>query len=238
MSLIWAAVFFLSGVAIYLVVPVLVGPVLPRRARDALAHWYYRQAAAVGNRLQIVERDHGTHTLLATNYRAEWGDEGVLDDEKGHWRDNGNHMGRFYGRPMGLVSERFDVVAHPRHCEIGRVHRRLAERGRDELELTLQQGGEAVTVLAQEIRAALPSEPRAVSAHDIEGVLGDSGGPRLGETSFEYAKKSQSRFGKRNVVEVMVFVLAYAASFGMMWFFAEQSGTISRTIPMWIGVGL
>lgn len=232
MSLIWAAVFFLSGIAIYLVLPVALAPILPWRVRKGLSGWYYRQAAAVGNRLQIVERDHGTHTLLTTNYRAEWGDEGVLDDETGHWRDNGNHMGRFHGRPMGLVSERYDVVAHPRHCEIGREHRRLAERGMDEVELTLRQGEDTMNVLAAEMRAALPTQPRAVSAHDIEGVLGDSGGPRLGETSYEYAKKSQSRFGKRNVVEIMTFVLAYGASFGMMWFFAEQSGAVTQSIPI------
>lgn len=235
MSLTWIAVAFLLGTAIYLIAAVGLAPVLPGPWRRKAAMWYWRQCAAVGNRLQLVERDHGTHTLLATDYRAEWGDEGVLDDEKMHWRDTGNHMGRFFGRPFALVSERFDVVVHPRHCEAGREHRRQTERGEDRFSIQTDDG-ETVTV--QELRAELPTERRGVSAHDVEGILGDSADPRLGETSFEYTKKSQARFGRRSVIELMTFVLAYGASFGMMWFLSEQSGAISRSVPLVLGVGL
>lgn len=234
MSLAWIAVFWLSGTAIYLIGAVAIAPVLPSAWRQRAADWYWRQCAAVGNRLQICERDHGTHTLLATDYKAEWGDEAVLDGEKMHWRDDGNHMGRFHGHPMGFVSERFDVVLHPRHAEMGRAHKRLAETGGDTVTLQTQDGD---AIEAEEIRAELPAANRAVSAHDVEGILGDSADPRLGETSYEYTKKSQARFGRRNVVELMTFVLAYGFSFGMMWFFAEQSGTISRSIPIFLGVG-
>lgn len=231
--LLWSLVAFLAGIAIYLVGPLLVAPALPDRVQRAVAHWYWRQSAAVGERLQIVERDHGSHTLLSTSYRPEWGDEGVLDDETCHWRDHGNHMGRLFGRPIGYVSERFDVIMHPRHCEIGRERERQAER--DELEhLVETESGGAIT--AQETRAQLPAEPRAVSAHDVRGILGDSAGPRLGETAFEYARKSQSGFTSRNIIEAMTFILAYGAAFGMMWFMADQSDTISRNVPLILGV--
>lgn len=234
--LVWSLVAFLLGIAVYLVGAVALAPVLPGRARRAIADWYWRQSAAVGNRLQILERDHGTHTLLVTTYRPGWGDEGVVDGKKGHWRDTTNRMGRFHGRPMGFISERFDVVAHPRDCEIGRERIRLVERGGNTVELQVETDGGVEMIHARETRLQLPETDRAVSAHDIEGILTDSADPWLGEVSYEYVKKSQAGFTSHNYMDMMVFILAFCAALGMMWFLADQGATLSRTISLTIGV--
>jgi hypothetical protein len=196
-----------------------------------MALWYWRQSSVVAGRLQVVERDHGTHTILATSYKPEWGDEGTLDEETQHWSDELNNMGRLFGRPVGFISERMNVIGHPRHCEVGREHLRQQERG--ETSITVETDGGQVQ--ARETRVELPDQPRLVSAHDLKGVLGDSASPRLGEVSYEFTELSQAGFRSTNIVEAMTFVLAYAASFGMIWFISENSGSLSRTIPVFVG---
>jgi hypothetical protein len=232
--LIWSIAAFVTGIGIYVVGPLLVAPILPDGWRRRAAEWYWRQAMVTAGRLQVVERDHGTHTLMATDYKAEWGDEGQLDGETGHWSDNRNNMGRLFGRPFGLVSERFNVVLHPRLCEVGREHERQLERNKTEFAVETD-GGEVVS--CQEPRAQLPQRRRLVSAHDGEAVLGDSADPWLGELSYDFTEKSQQGFSKRNIVEAMTFVIAYAAAFGMFWFIAKQGGNVSSSLTLMLGVG-
>jgi len=229
--LIWAVAAFVSGIGIYVVGPLLVAPVLPDRWRRAAAFWYWRQAMVTAGRMQVVERDHGTHTIIATDYRPGWGDEGSLDDETGAWSDERNNMGRLFGRPLGLVSERFNVVLHPRLCEVGREHLRQHERNGTQFSY---QDDDGQLVTAQEPRLAVPTERRLVSGHDAEGVLGDSADPWLGELSYDFAEKSQEGFTSRNIVEAMTFVVAYAASFGMFWFVAQNGDSISGGLSLTI----
>lgn len=227
---IWAIASAMSGIGLYVVGPLLLAPLLPDEYRRACAMWYWRQAGAVLGRGQIVKRDHGTHTIIATSYRAEWGDEGSLGGETEHWRDEGNHMGRLFGRPLGLISERYNVISHPRHCEIGREHIRLSEQ--DKTQLRVQDGEETLAESAEEMRVELPTLPRLCNAHNVAGVLGDSADPRRGESSYEMVKKSQAGFTTRNLVEAMTFILAYAAPFALMWFINQQGASISRSISV------
>jgi hypothetical protein len=207
--------------------------------------WYWRQSSAVAGRMQIVERDHGTHTLVSSSYKPEWGDEATLDDETQHWSDERNNMGRLFGRPIGFISERINVIAHPRHCEVGREHLRQEERGETTVKAPPKEhdnteaaadGGQPVEV--PETRVELPDQPRLVSAHNLDGVLGDSASPRLGEVGYEFTKLSQQGFSSRSIIEAVTFIMAYAASFGLIWFISENSSSLSRSVSLFMAGGL
>lgn len=216
---IWGLAFLLLGFVVYLVGPLLIAPVLPYRVRRSLAKSYWKQSVITADRPQIVERKHGGLTLIATDFKPAWGEEGTVDDENGHWRDELGLMGRLFQRPIGFAPEGFNIICDPMHCELGRAHKRWYEE--DEYRQTVQT--EKGTIDGFNPGVFVPETASLVSLHDIDGVIGGQADPMLGEIEYDYVEKSQSKFGNRSMVEMMAFIMAFAAAFGMVWFFAEQA---------------
>lgn len=220
--IVWAIAFFLMGIVIYLAGPLLVSGILPHRYRRPLAMAYFKQAAVVADRPKIVERKHGGHTLIATDFKPEWGDEATMGERKSHWTDEPGLMGRLFTRPFGLVPERFSVILDPKTPEIGREDQRLVENGEHKIEAQIGDWNESKECHNNYVQ--LPKTPRLVSLHDARGVLGEAADPDLGKVAYEYTKKSQAGFQSRSIVEIMSFIMAFGAVYGLFWFFSSQGG--------------
>jgi hypothetical protein len=230
--IIWTVAAFMVGIGVYLVGPLVAAPLLPDWLRRRAANWYWRQACVVADRPRIVDLDQGSHTIIATDYRAEWGDEGSLNGEKGHWEDPLSSIGYAFGRPIGLVPERLRVICHPKYCEIGREKQRQVTR--EEARFSATSGDRTLTVHESNIQ--LDDQHQLVDADDIVHLLGDAADPWLGQDTYEYMEKSQAGFGSRSVIELMTFILAYMAPIGLFWFISEGGGGVSTSVSLWVMV--
>jgi len=228
--IIWSVAAFVLGIGVYVVGPLVAAPLLPGWLKRQTANWYWRQACVVADRPRVVDLDQGSHTVIATDYRAEWGDEGTLNGEQGHWEDPLSSIGYAFGRPIGLVPERLRVIVHPKYAEIGRQKERQVVR--EQARFPIDDRG-----TVHESNVALSDQHQLVDADDIVYLLGDAADPWLGQDTYEYMEKSQAGFGSRSVVELMTFILAYLAPIGLFWFLSQEAvGGVTDSVTLWVMV--
>lgn len=232
--IIWSVAFFLLGFVVYLVGPLLVAPALPYRWRRRFANMYWKQAVVTADRPQVVERKHGGYTLIATNFKPAWGEEGAIDSKTGHWRDDAGLMGRLFERPIGFIPESYNVITDAKHAHLGKAHMRWAEDGHHRQTLSTDGG----QIQGFNPYTQVPKTPTLVELHDVKGVLGGQADSQLGEVAYDFAEKSQAKLGSRSVIEIMSFIMAYAAAFGLFWFFSSQGagGAGISSVSIFLGV--
>lgn len=235
--IIWGTVGFLLGLVIYLAVPILVGPMLPDGLQRALSNSYFSQATASMRRTTLLDRINSGHTLVATDFDAEWGDEvATVGGQEYRIEDPKNRMTRMCSRPFGMMSERFCVYVSVRDALAGKYHQRHKERGDNVVTLESEDGQE---MMAAQAHMTVPNAVESVSLHSIAGLLGGQASPTLGEEAYDDIEKSQAAFDTRNVIEVMSFVMAFLAVYLGMWFAASQGGAAggpSVSVPVMLEV--
>lgn len=241
--IIWGSVAFMVGLAIYIAVPILVGPMLPAQLRQRIADLYFSQATASMGRTTLLDRINSGHTLIATEFDAEWGCElADVGDQEYRIKDPRNRMSRLYTRPFGMCSERFGVYCSARDAVLGKRHKLQVEGGDHYQQVEHGDGDDRRTVEAVNAHLTVPDNLQTVSLHAIAGLLGGQASPALGEEVYDDVKKSQAAFDSRSLIEGMTFIVAFAAVYGLMWFaasYGDSAGGVSGggvDVPVMLGV--
>lgn len=233
----WGTVGFMTGIVMFLAVPILLGPNLPAKYRNKLAQPYFGLCMLAMERALLVRRKHSGWSLVSCSYDAEKeAEKAAIGGEEMHFEDPFDFMSRLKKRPFGVAWEPFPGILDPVAAEIGEMDERASESVGDEMELVLGDGEETETVIRNHVR--LPGNERLVDlVHTLQLMLGD-GSPKDPSKAWEYTKKSQSGYSTRDIMGVMTWILAYGAGAGMVWFIVSQGGNMSRAVGTGVTLAL
>lgn len=226
----WGLVGFLSGLVVFLAVPILAGPMLGAERRAGLANRYYALAMIALDRAMLVRRAHSGYDLVHSSFDAEKeAEEVTLSGETRHFKDTASLMSRFANRPFGLAWEPVDRIIDPMAAELGEFDEQQGEEFGNEMDVAAavnDQGEVTGTETLVRGRVNIPQTERVVDPSKWLGLLTGDGSPGDGETGEEFVRKSQLPYATRDVIGTMTIIMAWGAGFVMTWFaFQQGSGS-------------
>lgn len=236
----WTAVAFMSGIVVYLLAGVLVGPSLPPHWRRRIADHYFQQSAYALGRGLLVRRKHGGYDLVSTTYDAgKEAERTELDGEEKFWKDPYGFMTRFYNVPFGLAHEAHNVIGDPRLAEIGEMegeryasnaHTKVIER-----EVPGTDGPETQGIVHYARHLAVPRAMRLVDPAQWSWIMPGGADPKDAKTVEEWTVKSQEGYNTRKAMKYMIILMAYGAGLGGVWFIVKYGGVAGGAPQLPIG---
>lgn len=232
---------FMFGVTCFLVVPILGGGILPKRARQWIGNTYTKMSMVALDRGAVVFRKHGGLDLVPMRYDVDKeAEELTLDGETEHLTDDLGCIGWLYNKPFGMADEGSSTFTDCLWSEIGY----LVGKHRTESDLTRQvktDGGEIRTQMSDIL--PIKEESRLVWPGSVKKTLGGNRRPTDGETAYEQGEKSQEGFHRSvSIGQATAIGVAFAIGGAMVWFAANYGGAAgsvdSTTLPIQMGVSL
>lgn len=237
---VWGLAFGLLGLLGWLGGGPLLGPSLPDRWRERVGDWYFKQSAAAAWRPLFVGHSAGFE-LCAASHDGERDSERVAPFGEGvDYEDPANLMGRWHGRPAGVVESDVNAITTPLHTHVGIEDADMVRNGQESVPVTTkdEEGTEQTISLPRgdvPVRRGLHTVDLTRWHQSTPHAMPPSGA----DTTERFAYLSQVGFNTTSTVKVMMLITAYAAGAGIVAMINRFGGSASVDIPLLLrGVGL
>lgn len=209
---------FLAGVIVIVVLPLVVGRLLPRRLQHGLGGWYFELTMKLYGRALLILPENGIRpTIKPSKFDdAAGGETTRLDGAEKSWRDPGGKMGQFKGKPFGIARADSNVIITPQDMEVGEQLARHEANDNLELKSRVPDGDDGSN-LVDWVNGwfKVPAGPRIVDPLAARKVVDGSADPGIATRIRTFVENSQKMFDRSQTLQQLMWLAAGAAGFGL-----------------------
>jgi len=160
-----------------------------------------------------------------------------LGGETKHYLDFMNLIGRFKGRPLGMVLEDQPVVINPWLSEIADLlnESHASDRGELQRTETVERGSETIETSEQYLLGYVPflAEPQPVNMGAAKRVVSGDATAEIVSLIKQYTENSQTKFDSyRGTFDYFIWLTSLGTGFGLMWLASKAGGTSAASAPV------
>lgn len=217
--------WYAIGVCFVLVLPMF-ARAMPWRFASSLIDPYVSMAMSLINRGLFLERSHGGHRLVRTQYSSKKGGETKkMGGEEQVWTDPNNYMTTLKSRSFGLAHEDSNIVTDARMAFLGRKFRELKETGRWMLNDHRKRYFE------------IEPDPELVKIRDAGYIRQGSARPDLIDRVWAMIEKAYALYDTSAIAERLMWLAAFGTGLGGMFLaaeFATRTAGATNPIPIYV----
>lgn len=220
--ILWGIGFYLLGGLLFVGLPILVGPMLPREIRQRLGRVYGHMAMFSLDRALLVRRKHGGYALAASTFHGGKRSEEIsMNKETEDYEDTATTMQLLYNKKFGISYGKINIITTPKLSALAKIAKEWYRE--EKHRLTTNE----VTYYSASI--PVDATHRMVDmANSIASAPG-SADPKLADDTEHYTKLSQAGFKSANWTDTMTLLLAFGlgvlAVMGIFQARASMGGT-------------
>jgi lauroyl/myristoyl acyltransferase len=220
-TILWFLVGTGMGLLLFLAVPILMGPALPRAQAQRIADFYTKLMMRTLERVMQVRREVGAYSIVPSSFDARKDAEKVkLGGEVHHFSDDKGLMGTMHTKPFGMAIEGEGVVVDPFIASMTDY-----ERPREESGDWLNEDGDYVN------KTEIPEVPMLAELKNAAYMIPGNAGSKDAERTETLYEKSQTLFGKTLATDTMLLIMAYGVGAAVA-FVALEYGTGGGGAPV------
>jgi len=224
MLIVWAAVAFLLGLCLIIVVPWTSAKMAGQYWVERVSDRYIWLAQTAARRSALIIRD-GDVKLVPKRYDSDLkGDKDTQSGDKRHHHDEFDILGRLKDKVFGFGLTSRDTYISPLLAELGEEGIRAKERqeiGPEETKGTSDKFKDGILI---------PKTSRLVDLSAARHLTTGQSEPESGHESYKKTRISQEKFHDRvSFGQGMLIILAAIGSMGAAWFAASRGGGTSDT---------